>query len=313
MAGDNIPETPNEARHLLGELVLDPDQAGARESQVDLETIGAVATTDSVEFGEPALATPEHRLAHAQQKILKLVQAHRILVVDYYHLPPREKQVAEALARGLSNKEIAAQLYITEGTAKTNLRKTFGRMGVTRREELIRVFNGLPVSSAQASKVKIEVETQPNKPKMLWAIEAPPTAWEAIHRYLQTVNAHLQSMGATVTHIALNQYSNSSESQTISESQRVIQAHVLAYRTMLVDYCRLTKRELEVVQWTTEGLSNQQIGRKLKIDEGTVKSHLLRIKDALGTNGRREQAIQIYNGLEPLPSAAKKILGEPDE
>lgn len=52
----------------------------------------------------------------------------------------------------------------------------------------------------------------------------------------------------------------------------------------------LTRRELEVIQLITEGLSNQEIARRLMITHGTVKIHISHIYDKLGVK-RRAQAI----------------------
>lgn len=48
----------------------------------------------------------------------------------------------------------------------------------------------------------------------------------------------------------------------------------------------LTRRETEVLTLVAEGLSNQAIGRRLHLTEGTVKSHLARVYAKLGTDSR---------------------------
>ncbi|MBD9730666.1 response regulator transcription factor [Streptomyces sp. H28] len=48
----------------------------------------------------------------------------------------------------------------------------------------------------------------------------------------------------------------------------------------------LTRREVEVLSLVAEGLSNQTIGQRLHLTEGTVKSHLARINAKLGTDSR---------------------------
>ncbi|WP_425550922.1 LuxR C-terminal-related transcriptional regulator [Actinoallomurus oryzae] len=48
----------------------------------------------------------------------------------------------------------------------------------------------------------------------------------------------------------------------------------------------LTRRETEVLTLVAEGLSNQAIGRRLHLTEGTVKSHLARISTKLGVDSR---------------------------
>lgn len=53
-------------------------------------------------------------------------------------LSNREQQVLEQVALGLSNKEIAIQLKITEGTVKLHLNNLFHKMNVTSRTEAVR-------------------------------------------------------------------------------------------------------------------------------------------------------------------------------
>ncbi|MGN5238660.1 MULTISPECIES: response regulator [unclassified Rhodococcus (in: high G+C Gram-positive bacteria)] len=48
----------------------------------------------------------------------------------------------------------------------------------------------------------------------------------------------------------------------------------------------LTRREVEVLTLVSEGLSNQRIGRRLHLTEGTVKSHLAHIYTKLGVDSR---------------------------
>ncbi|MFZ2528058.1 MAG: response regulator transcription factor [Rhodococcus sp. (in: high G+C Gram-positive bacteria)] len=48
-------------------------------------------------------------------------------------LTPREIQVLEAVAAGFSNREIARRMFLSEGTVKTHLTNTFGKLGVRSR------------------------------------------------------------------------------------------------------------------------------------------------------------------------------------
>ncbi|GAA4894564.1 response regulator [Streptomyces coeruleoprunus] len=48
----------------------------------------------------------------------------------------------------------------------------------------------------------------------------------------------------------------------------------------------LTKRELEVLQLVGEGLSNQQISKRLFLSQATVKSHLVHVFAKLGVESR---------------------------
>lgn len=58
----------------------------------------------------------------------------------------------------------------------------------------------------------------------------------------------------------------------------------------------LTRRETEVLVLVADGLSNQAIGQRLHLTEGTVKSHLARIYTKLGVDSRTA-AVATATGL----------------
>ena len=53
-------------------------------------------------------------------------------------LTPSEQRVLDALTRGLSNKEIAAELWLTQQTVKFHLRNIYRRLGASNRSEAMR-------------------------------------------------------------------------------------------------------------------------------------------------------------------------------
>jgi DNA-binding NarL/FixJ family response regulator len=57
---------------------------------------------------------------------------------DEAGLTPSEQKVLEALTRGLSNKEIARELWLTEQTVKFHLTRIYRRLGVANRTEAVR-------------------------------------------------------------------------------------------------------------------------------------------------------------------------------
>ena len=52
-------------------------------------------------------------------------------------LSPREQQIAGLVARGLSNKEVARELGLTDGTVKGHLHMIFQKLGAKSRYSVI--------------------------------------------------------------------------------------------------------------------------------------------------------------------------------
>jgi DNA-binding CsgD family transcriptional regulator len=54
-------------------------------------------------------------------------------------MTPRELQILELMAEGLSNKEIGARLFVSENTVKTHLSRVFGKLGARRRTQAVQM------------------------------------------------------------------------------------------------------------------------------------------------------------------------------
>lgn len=65
----------------------------------------------------------------------------------------RERQVAEAVARGSTNKEIARVMGITERTVKAHLSAAFEKLGVRDRMQLALLVNGVEDSTPSPQKI----------------------------------------------------------------------------------------------------------------------------------------------------------------
>lgn len=59
------------------------------------------------------------------------------IIVEAYCLTPREQQITQAVARGLSNPEIAAELFLSAHTVRDHLKAVFAKVGVGSRGELV--------------------------------------------------------------------------------------------------------------------------------------------------------------------------------
>lgn len=71
--------------------------------------------------------------------------------------------------------------------------------------------------------------------------------------------------------------------EAVTDLQKLLPAGLSA--AMHLD--RLTERQLEIVTWVAQGLSNKEIGRRLGISPTTVKTHLHNIFERVGVSGRQ--------------------------
>ena len=59
--------------------------------------------------------------------------------VDSLGITPRELEVLELIAAGLSNKEIAERVYVSENTVKTHSSRVFDKLGARRRTQAVQL------------------------------------------------------------------------------------------------------------------------------------------------------------------------------
>ena len=65
----------------------------------------------------------------------------RSAAVSREHLTPRELQIAVAVAEGGSNREVAAELFLTPKTVEFHLTRVYRKLGVRSRTELVRLLS----------------------------------------------------------------------------------------------------------------------------------------------------------------------------
>ena len=86
-----------------------------------------------------AAAYAEGRALDAEQAVAYALRAHgrhNRPATGWASLTPAELQVAQHVAAGQSNPQIASALFITRATVKTHLAHIFPKVGVTNRAEL---------------------------------------------------------------------------------------------------------------------------------------------------------------------------------
>ncbi len=77
------------------------------------------------------------RTVHRGEQYIPAQIASRIGERLIAHLSPRETEVLQLLAKGLSNKEIAAQLGLVVGTVKIHVANIFSKLGVSDRTQAL--------------------------------------------------------------------------------------------------------------------------------------------------------------------------------
>ncbi len=68
------------------------------------------------------------------------------LLIHIYKLTPKEAVLSKKIAEGKSIRQVAEELSITYETARTHLRRVFGKTGTSRQAELAMLINQLPAT-----------------------------------------------------------------------------------------------------------------------------------------------------------------------
>jgi DNA-binding NarL/FixJ family response regulator len=77
-------------------------------------------------------------------------------------------------------------------------------------------------------------------------------------------------------------------------------------KSRLKEAVRMTKREREVIEFLGEGMSNKEIGQKIRVSTYTIKSHIHNIMEKLALHTRLEIANYSYTD-QTLKTIAKSI------
>ena len=65
--------------------------------------------------------------------------------IDALGITPRELEVLQLMAEGLSNKEMAERLFVSENTVKTHASRVFDKLGAGRRTQAVQIAKTLRI------------------------------------------------------------------------------------------------------------------------------------------------------------------------
>lgn len=118
------------------------------------QLVGGIAVTrhrDNPAFDAQDLADLSALCLHLSTRLAALrAQPVALTTLNCNRLTPRETQIAELVAQGLTNAEVGAALWITENTVKQALKRIFRKLRVSSRTEMVAQLydSKLPRSSA---------------------------------------------------------------------------------------------------------------------------------------------------------------------
>jgi DNA-binding NarL/FixJ family response regulator len=140
---------PHETREAIGDTELPIVALGAPHDHDEIIALAELGVMGFVESGGSldelvasvlraarGEATCPPRIATTLLRRISSLAAHRNSV-DVMRLTLRERQVVQLIAEGLSNKEIAARLYIEVATVKNHVHNILEKLEVSRRSDAV--------------------------------------------------------------------------------------------------------------------------------------------------------------------------------
>ena len=123
-------------KHEAAEVSAEPDSA-----EVEMDATKVTDKPEATEVsGEPkdteVIDTPEAMLALNEPETTD-VMSHTEKFYKKYNISDRETEIIEALVVGKTNKEIAAELYISINTVKTHIKNIYRKLEVKNRVQLL--------------------------------------------------------------------------------------------------------------------------------------------------------------------------------
>jgi DNA-binding CsgD family transcriptional regulator len=103
--------------------------------------VGGVAVTrhrDNLAFNAENLADLSALCLHLSTRLAALrTKTAALTTLSCDRLTPREAQIAELVAQGLTSAEIGTKLWITENTVKQALKRIFRKLNVSSRTQMV--------------------------------------------------------------------------------------------------------------------------------------------------------------------------------
>ncbi|MEX1102862.1 MAG: LuxR C-terminal-related transcriptional regulator, partial [Dehalococcoidia bacterium] len=154
-AVEHVMEHPDRAATFLGAASALRDSTRSSPAAADAKSNETLTAALQAALGEAAFASAwVSGRALSRSAVLQLaasdLPAAGPFVAPLSSLTGRELEVAQLVAAGLSNAQIAAELVISDATARTHVERIRGKLGVHSRVQIARLVLDSPVESARS-------------------------------------------------------------------------------------------------------------------------------------------------------------------
>src|SRR6516165_2309738 len=215
-------------------------------------------------------------------------RSNRVKMTSYFPIPdaltPREREIATLASAGLSNRQIARQSSLVEGTVKIHLHNIYGKLGVKNRTALAALLNGYRLDWTNSSMAR------PTLSPTSLGIATLASAGLSNKQI-----ARQSSLVEGTVKIHLHNIYRKLGVKNRTALAALLNGYRLDWTNSSMAGPTLSPKSLGVATLASAGLSNKQIARQSSLVEGTVKIHLHNIYRKLGVKNRTALAA-LLNG-----------------